>query len=101
LRGAPARSARRQPDALHAAGRRGGGVADIPAAAGLAAAGPRLRARLLGPRGVGGTGRRPRTLARTVDRRMSEPATGAVPAAQSAAAPSPFPPIADYALLST
>jgi len=31
---------------------------------------------------------------------MSEPATGAVPAAQSAAAPSPFPPIADYAFLS-
>ena len=51
VRGAPARGARRQPDALHAPGRRRGGVAGVPAAAGFPAAGARLRARLVGPRG--------------------------------------------------
>jgi hypothetical protein len=53
--------------------------------------------------GAGGgrrAGRRPWELARALDRGLSEAATNAGPAPQSAAAPSPFPPIADYAFLS-
>ena len=52
-----------------------------------------------GPKEARRPRRRPRAVARAVDRVMSETATKAQ-APQSAAAPSPFPPIAEYAFLS-
>ena len=77
---------------------RGGDVADHAAAARLAAAGPAYAPGSWGPDEADELVR-VRPLARTVDRLMSADApTQAAP--QSAAAPSPFPPIADYAFLS-
>src|SRR6185436_10846609 len=84
-----------------------GAVAGHAAAARRSAAGAHLPARQLGTEG----GRRPRggprPLARPLDRGVTDldtPRAGPRPAGaaapQSAAAPSPFPPIADYALLS-
>ena len=63
------------------------------------AAGAPVRAGHLGPGGGRRPDRRPRRLARALDRLVSarRPATRAP---QSAAAPSPFPPIAEYAFLS-
>ena len=70
------------------------------------AARPRLRPRVVGTEGGRRPRRRLRPLARTLDRELERPESGrdrrqdrqANP--QSAAAPSPFPPIADYAFLS-
>ena len=53
-----------------------------------------------GPGGRRRAGRRPRRLARAVDRVVSHATAPDRRAPQSAAAPSPFPPIADYAFLS-
>src|SRR5262249_39819050 len=71
----------------------------LSAAARLAAARASVRPRLVGPRGSGGTDAGAWALARPLDRDMSVE-TAPQPAPQSAAAPSPFPPIADYAFLS-
>ncbi len=97
---APRRDGRRE-HALHAPGRRRGDVADHAAAARRAAAGPRLRAGIVGPGRRERARRGSRPLARPLDRVVSvvtKPATA--PAPQSAAAPSPFTPIADYAFIS-
>src|SRR5262249_55332671 len=64
-----------------------------------AAAGPPVRARIVGARGRRRTAQRVRSLARAVDRVMTAPVV-TPRSEQSAAAPSPFPPIADYAFLS-
>ena len=95
-----ARGDDRRQQALHPPGRRRGGLAGDAAAARRAAPGARLRARELGPEGRRQAGRRPRTLAPALGAGMTavEPATERQP--QSAAAPSPFPPIAEYAFLS-
>ena len=62
--------------------------------------GAAVRARVVGP-GRGRRARRgPRPLARTLDRVVSEPSRHRASSRQSAAAPSPFTPIADYAFLS-
>ncbi len=58
------------------------------------------RARDVGPRGRGRARGRRRRLARTVGRPVSAPAPDRRRAPQAASAPSPFPPIADYAFLS-
>ena len=100
LRGAAARRDGRRQHALHAAGRRRGDLADHAAAARRAAAGAPLRAGLLGTGGGRRAGRRTRPLARALDRAMSDARRRGSRAPQSAAAPSPFPPIADYAFLS-
>ena len=85
--------------ALHPAGRRRGGLAGPPAAARLAPAGPPVREGVVGPGGGGPARRRPRRLARPLGGVMSDkPSPETAP--PSAAAPSPFPPIADYAFLS-
>ena len=89
-----------QTHAVHAAGRRRADVADHAAPARRTAAGPRLHARLLGPRGSGQARRGTRPLARSVDRVMSSAEAAAKTRPQSAAAPSPFTPIADYGFLS-
>src|SRR6185312_15123242 len=70
-------------------------VADHAAAAGLTAAGRAVRPRVMGAEIGRRAGRRPRPLARPVDRVMNTPNHR-----QSAAAPSPFPPIAEYGFLS-
>src|SRR4029077_7087460 len=99
LRGAPARCPRRQPHALHAAGRGRGGVACDAAAARCAAAGALVREGLVGPGGGRQARRGARPLGRSLVAVMTEAAT--IPSqGHSAAAPSPFPPIADYAFLS-
>src|SRR4030095_16539593 len=77
---------------LHPPGQRGGDLAGPPAAARPPAPGPALRQGKLGPRGSQPPAGRVRPLARTVDDAMSTE--------QSAAMPSPFTPIADYAFLS-
>ena len=100
LRGAPARRDGGSEHALHATGRRRGDVADHAAAARRATAGPAIRAGLLGTCCRRRAGRRPRPLARSLDNDMTRDQTASEPAPQSAAAPSPFPPIADYAFLS-
>ncbi len=86
--------------ALHAPGRRRGDVAGDAAAARRAAAGASVRAGQLGAEGSGRARCRSRPLARALDRAMSKAEAKTEPAPQSAAAPSPFPPIADYAFLS-
>ena len=88
----------RQLDALHAPGRRRGDLEDHAAAARRPAARPLLRARIVGARGGQGARRRATAAGRAVGR-MSETADPP-PMPQSAAAPSPFPPIAEYAFLS-
>src|SRR5439155_9153239 len=70
------------------------------AAARRAAAGPPLRPGFVGPRGRRCTRGRPRPVARTLAGVMSSPTKDTERAPQSAAAPSPFPPIAEYAFLS-
>ena len=101
LRGAAARGDARGQHALHPPGRGRGDLADHAAAARLASGRPLLRARDRGARRrrdklVAGYGRwhGPWIVG------MSAVKTTAEPGAQSAAAPSPFPPIAEYAFLS-
>ena len=65
VRGAPPRRDGRRRHALHPTGRRRGGVADHAAAPRRAAAGARVRARLVGPRGGRQARSRLRPLART------------------------------------
>src|SRR4051812_45256163 len=72
-------------------------MADHATAHRCAASGARLRARLLGPRSCVEARRRSWALARAVDCIMSKHTADE---ATSAAAPSPFPPIAEYAFLS-
>ena len=74
--------------ALHAAGRGRGDVADHAAAAGRPAAGASVRAGVVGPGGGRRAGRGPRPLARAVGGVVTPRR-----ATQSAAMPSPFPPI--------
>ena len=100
VRGAAPRGDGRRQHPLHAPGRRRGAVADHAAAARRAAAGARLRARHRGARGGRQARRRPRPLARPLDRRHDRVEHHDRGKPQSAAAPSPFPPIADYAFLS-
>ena len=100
LRGPAPRGDGRRQHALHAAGRDRGDVAGHAAAARRAAAGPRVRARLVGPEGGRRARGRVRPLARALGDAMSDTQTDGGGAEQSAAAPSPFPPIADYAFLS-
>src|SRR5262245_51251601 len=75
-------------------------MADHAAAARCTATGASVRARHVGA----GGGRRPcqghRPVARALDHVMTELETPPTQQAQSAAAPSPFPPIADYAFIS-
>ena len=71
VRGAPAGGAGRESNAIHATGRNRRDLACISAASRLAAAGDYLRARLVGARGRRGSRRRPRGLARALDRGMS------------------------------
>ena len=101
LRGAArCRDAGRQ-HAIHPPGRGRGDLARVPAVAGFAPARPRVRAGLVGARRSRRAHRGLRQVARAVDVPVSEraePTTGG--GAQSAAMPSPFPPIADYAFLS-
>ena len=98
LRGAAARGDDRRQQALHAPGQRRGGLAGDAAAARLAPAGAPLREGIVGPGGRR-PARRRRTAAGTARGwRHERPPEAAPP--QSAAAPSPFPPIADYAFLS-
>ena len=59
-----------------------------------------VRSGLLGPGGGERARRRPRSLARTLDRVMSGATASSEPTLPSAAALSPFPPIAEYAFLS-
>ena len=73
-------------------------MADHAAAARRAAARAPVRTGVVGAGGGAVPRRRARPLVRALDRVMS--ATTDKPAPQSAAAPSPFPPIADYAFLS-
>src|SRR5690348_12927987 len=81
-------------------------MADHGPAPGEPAAGAPICPRKLGPAGSRQARRRPRPVARPMDGRMSatkSPPTKQKKAAaqpQSAAAPSPFPPIAEYAFLS-
>ena len=104
VRGAAARRHARRRDALHAPGRRRGGLADHAAAARRPAAGAPVREGLVGAAG----GRRAagrRTAAGTSrgwrhERAVERHGKAARPRPQSAAAPSPFPPIAEYAFLS-
>ena len=78
-----------------------GAMADHAAAARRAAARPRVQARQLGAEGGRHARRGSRPLARALDRGVSDgQSADGVGAAQSSAAPSPFPPIADYAFLS-
>ena len=104
LRGAAARRDAGRQRALQAPGQRRGDVAHHAAAARLAAARAPVREGDVGTAGRGRPDRRPRALARAVGAVMSterQRAPSRCPAApQSAAAPSPFPPIADYAFLS-
>ena len=95
LRGAAARRDARRQQALHPAGWRRGGLAGLPAADRLAPAGAPVREGIVGPCGRRPARRRARWLARPLGGVMS-----AETAPPSAAAPSPFPPIADYAFLS-
>ena len=94
VRGAPARRAARGQHPVHPAGRGGGDLAGHAAVARRAASGPHVRPGLLGAGGGRSADGGARRLAQPVDRVMND----ATP--QSAAAPSPFPPIADYAFLS-
>ncbi len=96
VRGAAARGAGRRQHAIHAPGRHRADLADHAAAARRASAGSSVRARIVGPRGRRQARRGARPLAGAVGGVMSD----AKKAPQSAAAPSPFPPIADYAFLS-
>ena len=101
LRGAASRGADRRQRALQAPGQRGGVLARDAAAARLATAGTSLREGIVGP----GGGDRPRRRARAAGtvrgwRHERRPRPRRPPRPQSAAAPSPFPPIADYAFLS-
>ena len=101
VRGAASRGYGRRDDAVHAPGRRRADLADHAAAARCASAGSRLRARIMGAgRGRRQAARRARPLARAVARVMSSVEKAASEPRQSAAAPSPFTPIADYAFLS-
>ena len=100
VRGPAARRHARRRHALHAPGRRRGRVEGHAAAARRAAAGPSLREGIVGARGGRPADRRPRSLARAVGRLMSAVDDEVQTAPQSAAAPSPFPPIAQYAFLS-
>ena len=105
LRGAAARGHERQQRALHTPGRRRADLADHAAPARVAAAGPPLRPGHVGPGGGRFDHGGPGSLARTLDHAMSTTAGTSgqreqQPRVQSAAAPSPFPPIADYAFLS-
>ena len=97
VRGAAARGDDRRQQALQAAGQRRGDLADHAAAARRPSPGPRIQEGVVGPERRGRPRRRAGPLARAVGVRMSA-TTEATP--QSAAAPSPFPPIADYAFLS-
>ena len=99
LRGSAAGGDGREHHPLHAPGRGRGGVADHAAAARQALEDPQLQAGILGAQGGGQAGRRARRLARAVGREMTA-VSKTEPAVQSAAAPSPFPPIAEYAFLS-
>ena len=74
VRGPAARGAGRGDDPVHAAGRRRADVADHAAAARRAAAGPRVRARFVGPGRGRRARRRARPLARAVDRVVSRAA---------------------------
>ena len=93
-----------QQHALHPPGQHRGDLADLRAADREAAQGPAVQAGLLGTEGRRPAGQGVRRLARTLDRLMSPPKAKekqeqeTMP--QSAAMPSPFPPIADYAFLS-
>ena len=100
VRGASPSRARREQRPLHPAGRRRGAVAHHAAAPRFATARPSVRARLLGASGRGRAARRVREVARTLDRDMTTAEPKAAEQPQSAAAPSPFTPIADYAFLS-
>ena len=105
LRGAAARRHERQQRALHAPGRRRADLEDHAAPARVAAADPPLRPGLVGPGGGRFDHGGPGSLARALDHAMSTTAgkrgkREQQPRVQSAAAPSPFPPIADYAFLS-
>ena len=71
VRGAAARGADRGHDAVHAAGRRRGDMADHAAAARRAAAGAPVRARLVGAEGGGRARRRARQVVRALDRPVS------------------------------
>ena len=118
VRGPPARGDGRRQHAVHAPGQRRGDLADHGAADRASTAGAPLRARHLGAEGGRPSARRRRPLARdrgwrherdrieaagaaATDGRRRQGAQAAAPRPiQSAAAPSPFPPIADYAFLS-
>ena len=80
-------------------GRCRGDLAHHAAAARQPAARPSICTRLVGPRGRRRARRRPRPLVRALDREMTT-AEPRQKMPQSAAAPSPFTPIADYAFLS-
>ena len=95
VRGAAARRHGRGQHALHPAGRGRGDLAGHAAAARRATARAHVRPRELGARRGRPADRRVRRLARALGRGVVN-----APTTQSAAAPSPFPPIADYAFLS-
>ena len=123
LRGAPARRDAGQQRALHATGQRRGDLADHATADRASPAGALIRAGQLGTGRGRPAARGHRPLARSLDCVMSateketntmataskkksprtnhgDEAAATVRKFQSAAAPSPFPPIADYAFLS-
>ena len=100
LRGAARGSHARRQHALHAAGRGRGAVADHAAAARQPAPRTSVRARIVGTGGGRQARLRSRALARPVGGGMTAVEPTTEPRAQSAAAPSPFPPIAEYAFLS-
>src|SRR5262249_7330680 len=98
-RGAAARGAGRRQLTLHTPGRRRGNLAGHAAPARQSAAGGSLHAGELGPRRGEHAGRRPRSLVRALDRLVTDTASEQAEP-ESAAAPSPFTPSADYAFLS-
>ena len=100
LRGAARGGDGRRQHPLHTPGRSRRDLADHAAAARRAPAGASVRTGVVGPAGGGQAGRRPRPVARTMGGGMTTVGAKPEPRVQSAAAPSPFPPIADYAFLS-
>src|SRR4029079_7975068 len=100
LRGAAPRGNERGRHPVHPPGRRRGDVARHAAAPGQPATGPSVRAEVVGAGRGGGAAQRLRPLARALDRIMSAVSKGPESRHESAAAPPPFTPIADYAFLS-
>ena len=90
----------RREHALHAPGRRRGDLADHAAAARRAAAGAPVRAGIVGPGRQREARRRATAAGTSPGWRHDDGHRTPSHTPQSAAAPSPFPPIADYAFLS-